>query len=770
MSPCSAKNKLSLSALLLLFGQGWALPALSEDDINGKETSVTKTIEEVMVTARKREESLLDVPIAITAFGADVLSSPTISDISNLAALAPNVEFSASPPISGTSNAAAVFIRGIGQNDFLSTNDPGVGIYLDGVYIARSVGGVLKVNDIERVEILRGPQGTLFGKNTIGGAVNVISRLPSNEASATIALTGGSKDRQDLALSAEGPLAENLAGRISLLDENRDGYVERTLDGKDQGNINRSTLKGILHWQPAEHVDVRLTGDYTRQRQNGAAEVMIEIAEGRDLSTLPPGEPLTNWEAFNALIAGPLFNTQWDTRWLPTGDGFNTFSTGPSQDDIDVKGLSLTGDIELSPTMTLTSVTGYRAMEGTYSRDADGSPLNYGSVVNLDEQSQFSEELRLTGTSGKHLSWTLGAFYLKEDITNHQDVVFLDGLFEATGGGADATFDVNNVVDVDSRALFGQLSWEQDAWEVTGGLRMTREQKEFFIDNFTVNSGTQLIGPEQKPTDVWREVSPGLNISYDINDRTMLYSSYSEGFKSGGYNGRLVNPPTDAQNGTPVIDTFDPENATTYELGFKQQYDWLYLQGAVFTTEYTNMQVSVLTVGANNLIAVTIDNAAKATIDGAEFEAIVTVVDNFQIRTGFGYLDARYTELGESTLLNKDDDLQKIPRWNAFVRGEYDYHLRDYGSLTTTLELSYKSKTYNDPLNVESIAQPAFTLVNGSVTWANNQDTIKASLFCNNLTDETYFLSGTTELSSVGISSATYGRRREVGLSLEYSF
>lgn len=409
-------------------------------------------------------------------------------------------------------------------------------------------------------------------------------------------------------------------------------------------------------------------------------------------------------------------------------------------------------------------------MEGTYSRDADGSPLNYGSVVNLDEQSQFSEELRLTGTSGKHLSWTLGAFYLKEDITNHQDVVFLDGLFEATGGAADATFDVNNVVDVDSRALFGQLSWEQDAWEVTGGLRMTREQKEFFIDNFTVNSGAQLIGPEQKPTDVWREVSPGLNISYDINDRTMLYSSYSEGFKSGGYNGRLVNPPTDAQNGTPVIDTFDPENATTYELGFKQQYDWLYLQGAVFTTEYTNMQVSVLTVGANNLIAVTIDNAAKATIDGAELEAIVTVVDNFQIRTGFGYLDARYTELGESTLLNKDDDLQKIPRWNAFVRGEYDYQFRDYGSLTTTLELSYKSKTYNDPLNVESIAQPAFTLVNGSVTWANNQDTIKASLFCNNLTDETYFLSGTTELSSVGISSATYGRRREVGLSLEYSF
>lgn len=770
MSPYSVKNKASLSALLLLLGQGWALPALSEDDINGKETSATKPLEEVIVTARKREESLLDVPIAITAFGADILSNPTIDDISNLAALAPNVEFSSSPPISGTSNAAAVFIRGIGQNDFLATNDPGVGIYLDGVYIARSVGGVLKVNDIERVEILRGPQGTLFGKNTIGGAVNVISRLPSNEASASIALTGGSKDRQDLALSTEGPLAENLTGRISLLDENRDGYVERTLDGKDQGNIDRQTLKGILHWQAAEHVDFRLTGDYTRQRQNGAAEVMIEIAEGRDLSTLPAGEPLTNWEVFNALIAGPKFDTQWDRRWLPSGDGFNTFSTGPSQDDLDVKGLSLTGDIELSPTMTLTSVTGYRAMNGTYSRDADGSPLNYGSVVNRDEQSQFSEELRLTGTNGNSLSWTLGAFYLREDITNHQDVVFLDGLFEATGGAGDATFDVTNLVDVDSRALFGQVSWEHNAWEVTGGVRMTREQKEFFVDNFTVNTGTQLIGPEQKPTDVWREVSPGLNIAYDLNDQTMLYSSYSEGFKSGGYNGRLVNPPTDTQSGEPIIDTFDPENATTYELGFKQQYDWLYLQGAVFSTDYTNMQVSVLTVGANNLIAVTIDNAAKAIIDGVELEAMVTLADKVRVRTGLGYLDARYAELEDGTLLSKEHDLQKIPRWNAFVRGEYDYHFSDYGRLTSALELSYKSKTYNDPLNIESIAQPAFTLVNASISWFNPQGTIKASLFCNNLTDETYFLSGVSELASVGISSATYGRQRELGLSLEYSF
>lgn len=770
MSPYSVKNTLRLPALVLLFGQGWALPALSEDDISGKETSVTKPLEEVMVTARKREESLLDVPIAITTFGTDILANPTIDDISNLAALTPNVEFSSSPPISGTSNAAAVFIRGIGQNDFLATNDPGVGIYLDGVYIARSVGGVLKVNDIERVEILRGPQGTLFGKNTIGGAVNVISRLPGNEASATVSLTGGSKDRQDLALSAEGPLAENLTGRLSLLDENRDGYVERTLDGKDQGNIDRQTFKGIVHWQPTDSVDFRLTGDYTRQRQNGAAEVMIEIVEGRDLSSLPPGEPLTNWEVFNALIAGPKFDTQWDRRWLPSGDGFNTFSTGPSQDDLDVQGLSLTGDIELSPTMTLTSVTGYRAMDGTYSRDADGSPLNYGSVVNRDEQSQFSEELRLTGTSGSSLSWTLGAFYLREDIKNHQDVVFLDGLFEATGGAGDATFDVTNLVDVDSRALFGQVSWEHNAWELTGGLRMTREQKDFFVDNFTVNTGTQLIGPEQKPTDVWRDVSPGFNIAYDINEQTMVYSSYSEGFKSGGYNGRLVNPPTDTQSGAPVIDTFDPENATTYELGFKQQYDWLYLQGALFTTDYTNMQVSVLTVGANNLIAVTIDNAAKAIIDGVELEAMVTLADKVRVRTGLGYLDARYAELEDGTLLSKEHDLQKIPRWNAFVRGEYDYHFSDYGSLTSALEVSYKSKTYNDPLNIESIAQPALTLVNASISWFNPQDTIKASLFCNNLTDETYFLSGVSELASVGISSATYARKREVGLSLEYSF
>lgn len=769
MSPYSVKNKLSLPALLLLFGQGWALPALSEDDINGKETSAAKPLEEVIVTARKREESLLDVPISITAFGADILSNPTIDDISNLAALAPNVEFSSSPPISGTSNAAAVFIRGIGQNDFLATNDPGVGIYLDGVYIARSVGGVLKVNDIERVEILRGPQGTLFGKNTIGGAVNVVSRLPSNEARASVALTGGSKDRQDVALSAEGPLAENLTGRISLLDENRAGYVERTLDGKDLGNINRLTTKANLAWQAADWANFRLGLDSTHQRQNGAAEVMTEISvSSRDLSTIPPSQ-WTLYETFNTLIAAPVYDSQWDARWLSEGR-LENYGTGPSEDNIDVDGASLIGDFNLSPSVLLTSITGYRTLNGTYSRDADSSPLPHAHLITEDEQSQFSQELQLTGKNIDSLSWTLGLFYFNEEVDNHQDAIIMDGIFAATGGFADATFDLTNQVDVDSRAIFGQATWQAtEKLALTGGGRFTREQKDFFIDVFTANNKSQIIGPEQKPTDTWNNSSPMFSADYKYAPKGMVYASYSEGFKGGGYNGRQINPPTDPVSGVPFIDTFDPEEATSFEAGFKQEFNIIALQGAVFSTDYTNMQVSVLTPGINNLIAVTIDNAAKAKIDGAELEAQATL-SAVKLSSGIGYLNARYSDLSDNTLLNKNAELEKIPEWNAHISGQYDLDLDDLGLMEFVLSLSYKSKTYNDPLNIESMAQPGFSLLNGNVTWSSMSKNLKLSLFGNNLTDEKYLMSGASALDSVGNTTLTLARGRELGLTLSYEF
>lgn len=361
--------------ITLVFACSLTYAAAGNAQEGSNSSGLSGNTEEVIVTARKREERLQDVPISISVFNEHILQSPTIEDISQVANFAPNVEFSSSPPISGTSNAAAVFIRGIGQNDFLATNDPGVGIYLDGVYIARSVGSVLKINDIERVEILRGPQGTLFGKNTIGGAIQVISRKPTEEFNSSIEVTGGNEDRRDLALSVEGGLFGGLSGRLSLLDENRDGYVKQNMGDEYFGDINRTTAKGILHWQFNDDFEFTLTGDHTAQRQNSAAEVQVEIQDSRDVSTVPPSE-WKNWETFNALIAEPQFGTSWDSRWLPSAndDGFNNYSTGPNYDNLDISGLALTGNFALSDSMILTSITSKREMQSNLGRDADASP------------------------------------------------------------------------------------------------------------------------------------------------------------------------------------------------------------------------------------------------------------------------------------------------------------------------------------------------------------------------------------------------------------
>jgi iron complex outermembrane receptor protein len=669
------------------------------------------------------------------------------------------VEFSTSPPISGTSNAAAVFIRGIGQNDFLATNDPGVGIYLDGVYIARSVGGVLKINDIERVEILRGPQGTLLGKNTIGGAIHVISRRPADTFQAHVGITGGSDDRRDLSLSAEGPLITTLKGRISFLDENRDGYVKRLLDGKDQGNINRQTTKGVFQWRPNDWADLRLTADYTHQRQNGAAEVVVEIAEN----------PATLYKLFNTLVATPQFSTQWDSRWVPAKGSFTTFGTGPSQDDIDIGGIGLTGNFDISNTTTLTSITSYRTMNGTYARDTDASPLIYGHQLTKDDQSQISQELRLTSNNQRNITWTAGLFYFKEDIDNHQDIIIANGLFEAIG--LDLTSQVTNRVDVVSYAAFGQASWDiTSQLSLTGGTRITREQKDFFVDVLTVNNGAQVIGPEQKPTDVWWNSLPMFSVDYQYDDNSLLYFSYSEGFKSGGYNGRLIAPPVDPETGEPIIDAFDPEESKNFELGFKHQLNNFYLQGSVFSTDYTNLQVSVLTTGLNNSVAAEIDNAAKVRINGAELELQANIYNVFRINTGLGYLDAKYTELNSNTKLDKNAKLQKIPDWSVHVRGEYNFNISNYGDLLFILEGSYKSKSYNDPLNTEAIAQPRFSLLNSSLAWRNNLETLTITLFGTNLTNKKYFTSGASALESFGASDAAYGRPREWGITVNYDF
>ncbi len=712
---------------------------------------VTPSMEEVIVTARKRAESSLDVPIALSVFDEKTINSPLVDDISTLGSLSPNVDFTHTSPLSGSTNAASVFIRGIGQNDFLLTTDPGVGIYLDGVYISRSIGGVLQLADIERVEILRGPQGTLFGKNTIGGAVQVVSRKPSSKTTANVSATLGDFNRQDFKASIEGAITDRAQARISLQSERRDGYGKRLLDGGELGDIDRRSLRAKVAWQSSDDTQWNLSLDHTHQRQEAIPQTILGT-----VNTFVNG-------LYNTLVAAPQ-GTAWDQRWI-TGDPYTTFQTGPSQDDADITGASLSVDHHW-PAADLTSITGYRRLSADYARDPDNSPLQYGHSFNHDDHKQFSQELRLTGSvMDQRLDWLTGLYYFREHGKNLTEGFLFSGLYQATGNNPlfDADFHVNNDIITDSGALFTQLTGHiTDDLNLTLGLRYSREKKEFFVNNFTLNAGIQFVGPETVDK-TWNNTSPMISADYHFNDDMMAYLTASRGFKSGGYNGRQIF--------FGAIDLYDPEFATSYEAGFKTAFQDLgaTLEAAIFSIDYKDMQFTTLIGTAHGLVPL-IDNAAKAEIDGAELSIARNTATGLSFNTGIGYLHARYTDVNASTIISGNEDLVRTPEWNVHLQLAYNWQLADLGDITLAGFITHKSKIYHDPTNVELLSEGDLTLVNASLGWHSQQNDWQIETFVTNLTDETYLLSGSTEQSAFGGTEGHYARPREWGVKVGFNF
>ena len=718
--------------------------------VNAAQTELADSViyDEVVVTARKRQESPHQVPIAITHFDREQVQSPLMENLASVGELAPNVDFNWTAPFSGSSNAASVFIRGVGQNDFLLTTDPGVGLYLDGVYISRSVGGVLGLTDIDRVEVLRGPQGTLFGKNSIGGAVQVISRKPNDEFQGEVSATVGDLDRRDLTVSIEGGLSDNLQGRLSLASQARDGYVKRLSDGDYLGDIDRQAVKLVLAYQPADNAEWQLAVDHSKQRQEAIAQTLLEVTP-----TLTPHRDL-----FNTLVAPA--DSPYDERWV-TGDPETTNQSGPSRDDLNVTGLSLSGEYDYD-WGSFTSITGVRHMSAVYARDSDGSPHDYAHSVNRDRHKQFTQELRFQGKAqDDRLDWLVGLYYSREHGKNLTEGVLWSGLYAATGNPMlDFDFFVNNDIRTQSAAVFSQVSYQvTDPLSVTLGLRLTQEEKEFHVDNVQANAGGQILGPASAEED-WFNSSPMVSVDYRWNEQWMTYASYARGFKSGGFNGRQIFPGP--------VDRYDPEFAETVELGVKGRLmDGLVdLQAAVFETDYEDMQFTVLDAGVIPLI----NNAARSRIRGAEFELGVLDWHGLSLQTGIGYLDARYESLDPGVIISEDMKLVRVPRWNAHVDLGYRWSLGELGELRANGNANYKSKVYHDPVNTEAIAPDAVTLLNASLDWRSDNEQWLVSAFVTNLTDKRYLVSGASDMASIGASEANFARGREWGLRVNHLF
>jgi iron complex outermembrane recepter protein len=426
---------------------------------------------EIIVTAQRREERLQDAPVSVTAFTADTLASQEVTNLSGIARFTPNVEINGGRSDGGGS-AFQAYIRGVGQQDFLFPNEPGVGLYVDDVYYATSAGGALGLADVERIEVLRGPQGTLYGKNTIGGAIKIVTK-PSNltEWEGSLEAATGQFQRSDIKGYVSGPVVKGVLGlKLSAAVLKRDGFGQRVRQDFDLSDENKFILRGELRWKANEAIEVTLRGDYTRQRQHGPAGTMVNrLPSDVDLTGLAallsvpgvgpyfpgspfgatppypgllgqdptPQNPFLFDDFYNVLIVpyqnqrlGLPAGTRFDARWI-TGSGRRSNGTDPSLDRNTSWGVSGTVDWQLADDVSLKSIMAYRKFSGMFPRDGDHSPYPVVATANDYKSRQFSEELQLGGNAlNGRLKWLIGGFYMKTNQSDRNKVNLFSGLYE----------------------------------------------------------------------------------------------------------------------------------------------------------------------------------------------------------------------------------------------------------------------------------------------------------------------------------------------------
>ncbi|MFK7975076.1 MAG: TonB-dependent receptor [Halioglobus sp.] len=743
-------------------------------------TGAERVLEELVVTARRREEGLQSAPIAISAFSGDTLDYRGVTRLDEISNFVPSLTLENNPAFGGSSNSAAIFLRGVGQKDFLPTSEPGVGLYLDGVYIARSVGGILDLVDIERLEVLRGPQGTLFGRNTIGGAISVttIKPDPSEDFQGKVSAAIGTDDRLNLSGSVMLPISDTLAARASIASFQQDGYVDRA-DGIDLGDDDTVTARVAFAWLPSDRLRVDIAADATKDRENGPAMELLGI-DYTDLSQLQgvvtavpppmafihnvttaglgPGMPCAATDPMgNGVTFNPASPNCYDNRYVGA-DGQNE-GTAPTFSNTDIWGISGTVAYDISDSLTLKSISAFRDLDSEFGRDGDHSPHRISQFSDDLEQEQFSQELQLIGNA-QNLNWILGAYYFNEEGDNLNTLDFTVSNFESGGE-----------FDNEAWAVFAQLTYDiTEQLHVTVGGRYTEETKKFLpkqviLQNYYAGISSQvppgnplaaldapflqaggLILPRVEKEVEIDEFTPMLNVSYDIDDNMMLYANYSEGFKSGGFTQRVFPPVVagfTAPPGTPDLDlipTYDPEFVEVYELGFKSTLmdGKMRLNGAVFHTDYEDLQVQVF-----DSVAPVTRNIGAASISGLELEVQAAPGDGWLIEGSFSYLDAEYDEIEtELTLIGEDFDFERVPETAASLGVSKELNLDSAGDLVIRVDWSYRDDTYNDAFNTELLKTDAYDLWGASVRWTNVEGDWTVLLSGRNLGDEEYLVTG----------------------------
>jgi iron complex outermembrane receptor protein len=752
---------------------------------------------EILVTARRREETLQETPIAISAFNAEQLQARQITQTQDLERITPSLQFKPAGQLSGNSAASVVFIRGIGQVDPGAAVDPGVGIYIDEVYVGRSVGGTIEFGDIASVEVLRGPQGTLFGRNTIGGAILVRTRTPElGETSLSGRLRVGSYDLREGFAAANLPLGDNAAMRVSGGFRDRDGYVLRLVDGLDLGNDNVHTFSGSLRWDAAPGLDLAIRADYTKREENGApftfaginetapVPAIASVVAGCPGATIPfaplaPGDP-----RFGAPFVPNIDDPRCANDFQAT-EPYRNGGTADVSSMSEVWGVSGTASYDLTDQLTLKSITAFRSTKSRGIRDADNTPFLILTTDVGGRAEQFSQELQLQ-YAGDGIGGIIGGYYFDED-TNERSSIPLSfppspPVIARLLAGGPGTRDLQ-VAELETRSLaaFGEVSVEvTDSVELTGGLRYTSDRKSFTGVALSINPLTlpdpdplpTLAIPEGGPsliyTDLNRETFSALTGSataaWEVADWLNLYASYARSFKSGGFNTRYNAAPP---GNRPI--PFDEETVDSYELGAKADWGDLRLNLAAFQASYTDIQL-VFRQGPVPLLF----NAGEARIRGFEAEANWRHDSGLTVDAGMSLLDDDILSVtaipGATATVQPGDDLPLTPSFQGNVSVAWEFALGADYALTPRFDGSYTARTVFITGSVPEIEENGYFVGSASLRLVNEDMGWNVTAGVTNLFDERYLIQGNASLATLGYAERIFARPREWFVQLGFAF
>lgn len=734
-------------------------------------------IADIVVTARKISESAQSVPLSIVALGGEALKNANIVNVQDLQSQVPNLILQTHPV---DPQSLSLAMRGQKQVDLTLTLDPSVGLYVDGFYNPRSIGLRGALVDMERVEVLRGPQGTLYGRNTTGGALALYTKDPTDQVEGSVDLTLGSHNAWDIQGVANTPLGENLAIRVVAQHSAHDGYGVDGLGNpllKEKSSYIRGKVKAGL----GERVTVTLSGSWTDSRNSGA---IVQMANLR-----PPSNGGAAVSDFSTIVRAaaaelgltatvPNLRTAYDQLLTyvggVNGDIYRTGGTFAEASNIKVYTGGLDVVAELNDAITLRSLTGIMQLKRFARTDTDGTPFNLVGGPRTTRDKYYSQELQLLGSS-ETINWVLGAYYGNE---RGRDITVSDTV-PAISPTSPTIFDAT--VRNRSVAVFGQAVWEfMPSWRLTAGARYSWDRRILISSNSNRTNAcvvpapgvtiiTAVLTSRQCPrtfVDKFAKPSFLLSLDHEFSDGVLGYAKLARGYRSGGRNFK-------GSNNIGTFIDFDPEVVTEYEVGLKSYlFDRrLRLNLAAYYDSYDDVQrVATITLPGTTALSSQTVNAAKARIQGLEADLLWRVTSAFTLNAAAGMTDAKYKTFIDLTG-DRSNEPFDVPKWTANVGGRYAIPT-SAGELALQVDYQWQDKLYLDPqaYKVIQFTQPSRGLLGARLSLNIDAWDARVSLFGKNITGKKYYSSGASPYTSLGYSFAVVGEPSQVGIQFSKKF